>query len=413
MTPEDRPALPEEIRRQLQSLGVRRGRDLPPDSPPKPPFSPSTELEGHLVQTAGGSCFVVEQAYPVDYQHGHWSLGAVLQEELDGWIELATGREGSVSPSGLTFLDIETTGLADSASTYAFLVGAGRFEGDSFVLRQLFMRSPGEELALLLTLADLLHGMAGVVTFNGRGFDLPVLHSRFTLSRLADPWAGQVHLDLLLPARRLWRYRLASCSLSSLEEHMLGVQRSFLDIPGWRIPSVYRDYVRGAGGDLLKPIFYHNAQDVLSMVTLCTRLSRFLRDPLGEGGARHGLEFLALGRLYEKEGQADQAIAAYRSALLLAMPAGIREQTWERLSMLLKRTGAWAEAVEIWETLLSRPGNHPLHAFVELAKYYEHRCRDRARAADVTRRAIAEYGDEAEGEDLAARLARLEGKLIR
>jgi hypothetical protein len=219
-----------------------------------------------------------------------------------------------------------------------------------------------------------------------------------------------VHLDLLLPARRIYRGRLESCSLGSLEEHILGIERSFLDIPGWRIPSVYHDYLRGADPSVLVPILEHNAHDVLSMVTLATWLARFLRDPFGEGGARHGQEYLALGHLYEQRGDTHTAVAAYRAALLLAMPAAARERAWERLSSLLKRDGAWTEAVEIWEALVERPGEHPLYAYVELAKYYEHHRRDLGRAEQWIRRAIDEHGTCPQGEDLGHRLGRVQQK---
>jgi tetratricopeptide (TPR) repeat protein len=430
-------ALPEGIRRQLQRLGVRRGSDLEGrPSRPAPP-APATVPEGILIETGAGTCFLVEEAYPLGHCHGHFPLGALLEEPLEPWAALAAGplssplalslpspllaegrggREGGrrgllPHPAALTFLDIETTGLSDGAGTYAFLVGLGQFSGDSFRLSQFFLRSPLEERALLLAVAEALRRGQGVVTFNGRGFDLPVLVTRYTLARLPLPWAGQVYLDLLLPARRLWRPRLVQCSLSSLEQNLLGVERSFLDVPGWRIPSVYRDYLRGADASVLQPIFYHNAQDVLSMVTLATRLARFLGDPWGEGGARHGLEFCALGRFYEQGGQLPEAIAAYRAALLLALPVPAREQTWERLAALLKRQQAWEEAVAVWQALVDRPGDHPLYAYVELAKYYEHRCRDLDRAEALVRRAVAEYG--ADLADLTRRLERLQQKKMR
>ena len=390
---------------------MRRGRDLMASPRRETAPVPAVPLEGRLIETAVGTCFLVEYRYPLSYRHGYATLGAFLEEPVAPWAALAMRREPPpLDPAGLVFLDIETTGLSDGAGIYAFLIGLGRFEGDAFHLYQFFMRSPVEERALLLAVADVLKEGQGLVTFNGRGFDLPVLHTRYTMARVPLPWKGQAHLDLLHPARRAWRARLASCSLSSLEEHLLGVERSLLDIPGWRIPSVYRDYVCGVDASVLEPIFYHNVQDILSMVTLATRLARLLRDPWGEGGARHGLEFCALGRLYEQQGEVEQAIAAYRAALLLAMPAQARERTWKQLALLLKRRGDWEGAVEIWDALVQRPGRHPLYAFVELAKYYEHRRRDLCRAEELTRRAIAEHGEEAAGEDLAHRLERLRRK---
>ncbi len=406
----ERPALPERIRRQLERLGLRRGREL--EFRPAPPAAEIFPcLEGRLVDTGAGHCFIVEEAYPLTHTHGRFPLGAFLQEPVERWGALSSAVPlPPLSPTDLTFLDIETTGLSDGAGTYAFLVGLGRFEGDAFHLQQVFLRSPAEERAFLETLAELLRPGKGLVTFNGRGFDLPILGNRYTLARMGPPWVGQAHLDLLLPARRLWRDRLLHCRLTHLEEHLLGVERTFLDIPSWRIPSLYHDYLCGAPAEILRPVFYHNAQDVLSLVALAVYLARFLDNPWGEGGARHGLEFYALGRLYESQGDFPAAIAAYRSALLLALPAQERERAWERFSLLLKRGGRWVEAVEVWQALLSRPGKPPLYACVELAKYYEHRSKDLARAEAVVERAIAEYGEHPGREDLARRLKRLRQK---
>lgn len=411
MAEEARPALPEQVRQELQRLGLRRGCDLPfPPARERQP-APVPTLEGRRLDTGEGTCFVVEEDYPLDYRHGHLPLGTLLEEPQERWAGLVGLEEAALGTlSALAFLDIETTGLAESVGTYAFLVGLGRFEGPAFRLYQVFMNSPLEERALLVAVADLLRDAAGLVTYNGRGFDLPVLASRYRVARLPLPWEGKAHLDLLLPVRRFLRARLGRCSLANLEQTVLGVERSFLDMPGWRIPSVYRGYVRGADPEVLRPVFYHNAQDVLSLVTLTARLGRYLRDPWGEGGARHGLEFCALARFYEQRGDLQAAIAACRAALLLAMPAPLRDEVWQRLSFLLKRAHAWAEAVEIWETLVERPGRGPLYAYVELAKYHEHRSGDLQRAEALVERAMAEWGEGPAGQELAQRLERLRQK---
>jgi uncharacterized protein YprB with RNaseH-like and TPR domain len=363
-----------------------------------------------VVDTGNGTCYLVEEHYPLEHHQGYAALGALLEEPLADLADLAALGEAVPDPAGLAFLDTETTGLSDGAGTYAFLVGLGRFAEGAFHLYQVFMRSPGEERALLETVTRLLAGATGLVTFNGRAFDVPLLTTRYRMARMATPWPGLPHLDLLPPARRLFRSRLESCSLSSLEQHILGVERSYLDIPGWRIPSVYHDYLRGADPSVLGPIFYHNVHDILSMVTLATRLARFLRDPFGEGGARQGLEFYALGKLFEQRRQFQEASAAYRAALLLALPAAVRERTWERLSATLKRQEAWSEAVEIWESLVKRPGAHPLYAYVELAKFYEHRRPDLERAEELVRQAIEDHGAYPGNEDLAHRLRRVQRK---
>jgi hypothetical protein len=74
----------------------------------------------------------------------------------------------------LLFLDTETTGLSGGAGTFAFLVGLGRMQGNRYVLRQYFLRDPAEEAAMLDAVLAELSTAAGLVTFNGRGFDVPI-----------------------------------------------------------------------------------------------------------------------------------------------------------------------------------------------------------------------------------------------
>src|SRR5207302_806542 len=140
------------------------------------------------------------------------------------------------------FLDTETTGLAGGPGTYAFLVGAGWIEGDAFVVTQHFMRDLDEEPALLAALAPLLERAGGVVTFNGSGFDLPLLETRFVLARRRWP-ATLPHLDLLRPSRRVWTGCLDDCRLGTLERDVLGLSREE-DVPGAVIPSLYFDWLR-------------------------------------------------------------------------------------------------------------------------------------------------------------------------
>jgi uncharacterized protein YprB with RNaseH-like and TPR domain len=95
------------------------------------------------------------------------------------------------------------------------------------------MRDYNEEAAMLEALSHALQGFEHVVTYNGKMFDVPLLEARFRLNRVRFPLASATHLDLLHPARRLWKLRLESCRLQSLESALLGVSRRG-DIPGER-----------------------------------------------------------------------------------------------------------------------------------------------------------------------------------
>ena len=134
------------------------------------------------------------------------------------------------------------------------------------------MRDYGEEPAQLAALAERLERFSTVVSFNGKAFDLPLIETRLALSRIPFGLAGAPHLDLLFPSRRIWKNSLPSCALSSLETEVLGVRRTGEDVPGYLIPALYFDYVRGGDAGPMAGVFYHNVQDILSLVTLSVRI---------------------------------------------------------------------------------------------------------------------------------------------
>jgi uncharacterized protein YprB with RNaseH-like and TPR domain len=76
----------------------------------------------------------------------------------------------------------------------------------------------------------------GLVTYNGRCFDIPLLITRFISNRRRDRLARLPHLDLLYPVRQLWKLKYGDCSLANIEKQVLGVRREG-DIPGEEIPG--------------------------------------------------------------------------------------------------------------------------------------------------------------------------------
>src|SRR5438445_7030426 len=117
---------------------------------------------------------------------------------------------------------------------------------------------------MLAALAEALAPYKGSLTFNGNTFDLPLLETRYRLARMPSPFSRLLHLDLLHPARRLWKLRLENCNLVHLEAEVLGVRREG-DVDGCEIPSLYFNYLRTGNARGLQPVFYHNALDVISL----------------------------------------------------------------------------------------------------------------------------------------------------
>lgn len=356
-----------ELLERLRRLGMVRGvRSLPPS--PRRQVALESVLPGTFYETPSGRCWVVRTEYPVESLHGRWPLGAFLA--LPAGALAAIGGDPALAAVPLfqaLFLDTETTGLSGGTGTIAFLVGVGFFEGDRFVVLQPFLRDPGDEPAMIQFLADHLPRFRWLVTFNGRRFDLPILQNRFVLARRPFPLDELPHLDLLNPARRLWRDRLVSCALTALEREVLGVVRDQADIPSEVIPAVYRDYLLTGDGRELPRIFYHNRIDVLSMVVLTARLVQVFAEPEGEADLS-GEELGALARWYDEAGRDPEGLLR---AALRRTTAGERRARWlADLSRLCKRQGQWGRSVEWWQQLVLE-GPNPIEAAVELAKVYE------------------------------------------
>jgi hypothetical protein len=206
------------------------------------------------------------------------------------------------------------------------------------------------------------------------------------------------HLDLLPLARRLWRDRLPSRALGSLEQYILGVTRTTEDVPGWMIPQLYFDYMRNGDARPLKSVFYHNAVDVLSMAALLQHIADLLDDPLASSG-QAPLDLVGMGRLYESLGHVEISVELYRRALCGGLPGELARRTRQQLSLIYKRREAWPDALALWQEAAAEG---EVYACVELAKYWEHRQHDFAEAQRWTLQALSHAT--ASGTSHAARL---------
>jgi uncharacterized protein YprB with RNaseH-like and TPR domain len=406
-----------DFRERLQRLGVGRGAEALKDTTRRASHraqSVEALLSGEVVDTASGPCFLYRETYPLGYRHGQEPLAALLPYLPAGPALLARDeRLAGIELGQVAFLDTETTGLAGGTGTYAFLVGVGLFEADGFGLHQFFMRDYEEEAAQLLALGELLDRTEAVVTFNGKSFDLPLLESRFIMARQPPRLVGAPHLDLLLPARRLWKYRLESCALSSLEQFVLGLERTQADVPGWLIPSLYADYARTGDAREMPRIFYHNAQDILSLVTLTARLCALLDAP---GPHLPGEDLYGLGRLFQELGRLPEAESAFAQAAQTSHRSKVAEQAGRDLAYLLKRQERREEALPWWEELARTHG--AVYACEELAKHHEWQTGNLTLALTWTQEALKQVRTWRPGirrrqalEDLGHRQARLQQKL--
>ncbi len=404
---------------KLKSLGVKVGALDIPIAKQKNGAPIQDVLTGQFVSTRRGEAFIHEEIYAADYRHG-W---APLETDVPLNLMAAWAKDPRLLEMPLeafAFLDTETSGMAGGTGTYAFLVGAGRFEktasGRTFRLLQFFMRDPGEEPALLEALAIFLAPCEALVTYNGKAFDAPLLRTRYTLHDIPLPFEDYAHVDLLHLARRLWRDRLPSRTLKYIEENVLDAPRTSEEVPGYEIPWLYFDYLRTGDAGEMKGVFYHNAMDIVALAALFSHTAAMLHDPFDER-IQHGLDVIALAKLHEDLDHWDMASRLYERGLEMALD---EEDFWKavhRLSVLQKRRGDLEKAVHWWEQAAAK--GH-VYAHVELAKHFEHRQRDYGEAQKWTGAAleIVNSDEEMPGykrehwqAELQHRLKRLERKL--
>ena len=368
-------------------------------------------LSGRRVENARGEFFLVEDDVHLETLHGAVPFTRLRALDPDA-VSILTGQSelGAFDLRRAVFLDTETTGLAGGTGTAAFLVGVGWVEGKRFRFRQYFMRDYHEEPALLRGLAEDLAGCERIVTFNGGLFDVPLLETRYALNRERFPLGQALHFDLLHPARRLWKARLESCRLQSLERALLGVTRRG-DVPGEEIPRIYFDFVRRRDGRAMARVLEHNRLDVLSLAALAALACQWV-----EGGhAEDPRDVYCLGRVLERAALYERSEEQYRR-LLTQAPGPVRTASLLRLAARAKKAGQMETAVAYWEEA-AQSGDWL--ALRELALHHEHRSRDLPAALSAVESGLGRLdGEHGPGtrravEDFHHRRQRLLAKLSR
>ena len=395
----DRPSL-DDLRRVIRRIEGSR--------PPRPaPRAVEEVLGGEVLETEAGAVLAVHHEVSLEDSYGPVTLRAAADVEPSALGILAPSVGAPPDPRGLLFLDTETTGLAGGTGTYAFLVGVARIDGDRLRVTQLFMRDLDEEPAMVAALAPLLDGATGLVTFNGGGFDVPLLETRFILQRRRWP-ALLAHVDLMHPARRVWSGWLDDCRLATLEHRVLGVVRE-RDVPGHAIPSLYFQFLRHRTAGPLRDVLAHNRQDVLALVALLGWFAHALAGRTELTPEEHA----GLGRVWERA-DVERACGCYEAALAAGLDGEIAHAVRLRLARWEKRRARWAVARVLWEAATSATSFDP-RPWEELAKFHEHRARDFAAARHVVTRALelaaAGAASERVVDALRYRLGRLERRL--
>jgi hypothetical protein len=396
------------------SIGI-----VPPRQPPELAEALGRAIDGEVVRTGTGTFLRIEApavSIPIDRRR----------------LARLPGQPPFDAP--LLCLDTETTGLATAAGTLAFLVGLGWWEGDRFRQLQLLMPDQSDELALLAELASMIPSDAWLVTYNGRGFDWPLLTTRFRMAGKNPPiHAG--HLDLLPLVRRVFRHRMLDARLRTVEDALLGIERHE-DVEGWEIPGRYLDFLRGGSPLPLVAVARHNAQDVVALARLLAHVDRGYADPDRWADAPHG-DLCGLARAFARVRRLEEALSALDQAMTRAAPEpdpfarrpappvdepsddgwwqprtrpdfGGRPRIGDRLrtsidiadrladpwtaerigverARILRRLGRFDDATAAWIAIADCGGARAILAWIEVAKLREHRLGDPAGAFDAVK----------------------------
>ncbi len=242
---------------------------------------------------------------------------------------------------------------------------------------------------------------------------MPLLDTRFRMHAQAFP-ALAAHIDLLSPARAIWKHRLPNCALGTIERMVLGVSRG-LDAPGWMIPQMYFDYLRTRQVGDLAAVFEHNRTDIVTLARLTAIVHAY---ETGRDRPADAIDRLAVAIHRWRAHGSMQALDDLRSDWSnLTVPPGLRLRALRELSVALKRQRRHDEAPEVWQQALADPSRDiRLFAAEELAKYLEHRAGDHELAIAVARRGAdgaALAGDLDAAAAFERRLRRLEQKIRR
>ena len=341
--------MPQSLRARLTRIRNAREQDSGKDSSSSSHESTEAQRKKFNLQTERiAPCFGVlgERNLGKDFSTWHesgckvlrrtlilpFALPAILPQALP-WLlpDLSRNQQaaGALSGNGnfsvtlpdmdkFLFFDLETTGLSGGAGTVAFLAAFGRFirKPDGIgvpaekaqkkihaikqqqdythleVTQFLLLDYPGESDFLAQTLSFISSPAEAnpyfLTTYNGKAFDIPLLKTRCLMNGLTLPRFFQ--LDLLHPARRLWKRMLPSCSQAVVETHVLGLDRTG-DTPGSMAPDIWFNFLRsgegfsdvGQGSEAsraLLEICEHNVKDIFGLASLFRSFTEIAASPL-------------------------------------------------------------------------------------------------------------------------------------
>jgi len=357
---------------------------------------------------------IFENHFSLHSRYGKISLAAGLK--LNGGILSLLSRDKSFEDQDLStalFLDLETTGLSGGVGVVAFLVGLGFYKDDRFHVLQFFLGDLAEEESLIQELSRFFSQMnfRSVVSFNGKGFDLPLLETRFILHKQPLTLRELPHLDFLFSARSLWSHKQESCRLYHLAREILEAGREE-DIPSAEIPFRYFEFLRSGDFSLVEPVLYHNQEDILSLLGIVIMGGSFFSEEKVESleDFADAMDLFGAAKLLEKTGEVDKSADFIRRALEGRLSEEIALLAKKKLAHYFKKKEDWEKAIGLWQEIAP---SHQLFCFRELAMYYEHKEKDYEKAKEIAEEGLALALGVSRNyeEDFAHRIERLRSRM--
>jgi uncharacterized protein YprB with RNaseH-like and TPR domain len=358
---------------------------------------------------AEDKAFIVREfSYPLHSQFGDVSIGDWLDVSPEYLAVISGDPEFlNVEPTRLLYFDTETTGISGGTGTIPFLLGFGYLDEHGFQVKIFILNDLSKEDEFLDAADTFLGNLAysATVTYNGKGFDFPLMETRYILQRKRFPLLKKPHLDFLYPARTIWKYTYETRKLGYLGDILLGISREE-DIDASQIPSLYFNYLRGNMISMIDKVVEHNALDLLGLSALLLLGIHYLKDITctnDEG------EILGTARIYEKFGDLERAGQLFDHLKSSGTRENIVAEAVKRLSLLKKKRKLYQEAVELWEMLLQAKDSS---VYRELSVHYEHREKNYFKALEFVEAGLDRIDlSEAKRRDLEKRFKRLKRKI--
>ncbi len=329
-------------------------------------------LKGELKSDSSGTFVKIVTDLNETYAHGRVMIDellplAALKKRYFDWSD----DVAELDPRKLLFFDMETTGLGGSG-TVAFLIGFGSITDNGFQVRQYFLPDfPDEETMLEAVRAEIKPDTI-IVSYNGKAFDMPILIDRLIIQRVERNLRFADHVDLLNTVRRLYRRRLRDCTLGNVEQKILDFYR-YDDIPGYLVPAIYFDWLNTDKTDQLEGVVEHNRNDIISLFFIIYQIASVLENPSAKISEPD--DILSLAKIFEKRREHKSVYRLLEDFDDITL-AHERYDILYLQSLSYKRSGRLAEAAVLWEKIINSRSSEAFSAYIELAKYNEHKIRD-------------------------------------